>query len=244
MREEDNLDSFDVKDPRICFLSNYPPKECGLATFTRDLTCAMNTAFNPKLTSRVVALNDAETHYKYNNQVIFQITRNDPEGYKRIAEQINESDDLKLICIQHEFGLYGGGDYGENIFYFLDVINKPVAVTFHSVLPNPEEERRKVVKRIAAKASAIIVMAETAVDILNKDYGIERSKIYVIHHGTPNTKFVSSEPSKKKLGLEEKTVILTFGLLSRGKGVEHVIKSLPPLIEKYPNLLYSVDTHG
>ncbi len=240
MREENNLYPFDARDPRICFLSNFPPKECGLATFTKDLTASMNRAFNPKLKSRVIALNDAETHYKYNNKVLFQITRNNPEEYKRIAEQINESDDLKLVCIQHEFGLYGGGDYGENIFYFLDHVKKPVAVTFHSILPNPEEERRKVVKKIAARASAIIVMAEAAVEILSKDYGIEKSKIYVIPHGTPNTKFTSSDQYKKKLGLEDKTVILTFGLLSRGKGVEYMIKSLPLLVEKYPNLLYLI----
>lgn len=229
---------------KICFLSNYPPKECGLATFTKDITCAMNKKFNPKLRSRVIALNDAESHYQYDNRVVFQITRNNPQEYIETAQRINNSEEIKLVCIQHEFGLFGG-DYGEDILYFLDAVEKPVVVTFHSVLPNPNEDRKRIVKQIAAKVSAIIVMAQAAIEILNKDYDIERSKMYLIHHGTPNAKFVSSEQYKKKLNMGDKTVILTFGLLSRGKGIEYMIKSLPPLIEKYPNLLYLIlgETH-
>lgn len=229
---------------KICFLSNYPPKECGLATFTKDITYAMNKKFNPKLRSRVIALNDPESHHKYDNRVIFQITRNSPEQYIEIAKKINENDEIKLVCVQHEFGLFGG-NYGEDILYFLNTIEKPVVITFHSVLPTPNEERKKIVKQISAKASAIIVMAQAAVEILNKDYGIERSKIYVIHHGTPNAKFTNSDQYKKKLNLENREVILTFGLLSRGKGIEYMIKSLPKLVKKYPNLLYLIlgETH-
>ena len=231
-------------DTKICFLSNYPPKECGLATFTKDLTYSMNKKFNPKMKSRVIALNDPESHYRYDNKVIFQITRNNPQDYIETAQKINNSNEMKLVCIQHEFGLFGG-DYGEDILYFLNAVEKPVIVTFHSVLPNPDENRKKIVKQIAAKVSAIIVMAQAAVDILNKDYGIEKSKIYVIHHGTPNAKFLPPDQYKKKLNLENKKVILTYGLLSRGKGIEYMIKALPPLIEKYPDLLYLIlgETH-
>ncbi|MBU0958790.1 MAG: glycosyltransferase [Nanoarchaeota archaeon] len=231
-------------DTKICFLSNYPPKECGLATFTKDITCAMNKKFNPKLRSRVIALNDPEGHNRYDNRVIFQITRNSPQEYIEIAQKINTNEEIKLVCIQHEFGLFGG-NYGDDILYFLDAIEKPVIVTFHSVLPNPNEERKKIVKKISAKASAIIVMANIAIEILNRDYGIEKSKMYVIHHGTPNAKFISPDQYKKKLNMEGKTVILTFGLLSRGKGIEYMIKSLPALVEKNPNLLYLIlgETH-
>jgi len=243
MKEEGGKEALS-KDTKICFLSNYPPKECGLATFTKDITYAMNKKYNPVLRSRVIALNDAESHYKYDNKVIFQVTRNNPEEYVRIAQQVNESDDIRLVCVQHEFGLFGGV-HGSDLLYFLNTIEKPVVITFHSVLPNPQEERKKVVKAITSKASAIIVMAQAAVDILNRDYGIERSKIYVIHHGTPNAKFIPSDQYKKKLGLENKTVILTFGLLSRGKGIEYMIKALPPLVKKYPKLLYLIlgETH-
>ncbi len=234
-----------VQDPKICFLSNYPPKECGISIFTENLTNSMNRLFNPKLKSRVIALNDPETHHRYNNKVLFQITRNSKEDYIRIAKELNESPGYKLICIQHEFGLYGGGGYGENIFHFLENIEKPVALTFHSVLPNPEKERKDVVRKIAAYCSAIIVMAKSAIDILNKDYGIERSKIYLIHHGTPNAKFAPPDVYKKKIGLDGRFVIFTFGLVSRGKGIEYMIKALPPLVKKYPNLLYFIsgETH-
>jgi glycosyltransferase involved in cell wall biosynthesis len=245
MKREGIKGSVDSKDSKICFLSNYPPKECGLATFTRDLTQAMNKIFNPVLRSRVIALNDPESHYRYDNKVIFQVTRNSPQDYVKIAQQINTSKDIKLVCIEHEFGLYGGGDYGENILYFLNAVKKPVAITFHTVLPHPDSERRKVVRAITAKVSAIIVMSQTAVDILSREYGIEKSKIYVIHHGAPNTKFLPSDQYKKRLGLDGRTVIFTHGLLSRGKGVEYLIQSLPPLVEKYPDLLCLIvgETH-
>lgn len=243
IKEEDVITTIS-KEPKICFLSNYPPKECGISIFAENLTDSMNKAFNPKLRSRVIALNDPESHHRYNNKVIFQITRNSPEDYIRIAKEINESPDYRLVCIQHEFGLFGG-PYGSDVLYFLDAVEKPVVVTFHSVLPNPDDARRKVVKQIAAKASAIIVMAQAAMDILNRDYGIERSKIYLIHHGTPNVKFAPPDTYKKKIGLDGRTVIFSFGLLSRGKGIEYMIKALPPLIKKYPNLLYFIsgETH-
>lgn len=246
MEEDGANDPTHSKDQKICFLGNYPPKECGIATFTKDLVTSMNRRFNPKLRSRVIALNDPDTHYNYDKRVILDFPRNSPEHYMQMAKQVNESPDQRLVCVQHEFGLYGGGDYGENIFHFLENVQKPIVLTFHSVLPNPEKERKAVVKRIAASCSAIIVMAESAVDILSKDYGIERSKLYVIHHGTPNAPFIDSESYKKKLNIDtQKTVILTFGLLSRGKGVEHMIKSLPPLVKKHPNLLYLIlgETH-
>lgn len=233
-----------VSNRKICFLSNYPPKECGIATFTKDLVTSMNKRFNPKLKSRVIALNDPEGHYRYDSRVVLQFNRDDEQDFVRMADQVNQNDEIQLVCIQHEFGLYGG-EYGENILRFLENLEKPVAVTFHSVLPRPDSKRRQVVRAIATHSAAIIVMAEAAIEILSRDYGIDRSKIYVIHHGTPNAKFVSSEPYKKKLGLEGRTIILTFGLLSVNKGIEHVINALPPLVQKYPDLLYLVlgETH-
>ncbi len=237
-------DTGESRESKICFLSNFPPKECGIATFTRDLVVSMNKRFNPILKSRVIALNEPTSHYNYGNKVILQINKEDPEHYRQIAREVNESKEMKLVCIQHELGMFGG-DYGENLLPFLETVDKPVVVTFHSVLPDPDKERKKIVRSIAAKSSAIVVMAQKAVDILNEEYGIEKSKISVIHHGIPSARYISPEPYKKKLGLENKQVILTFGLLSRGKGVEHMIRSLPPLVKKYPNLVYLIlgETH-
>ena len=233
-----------TKDSKICFLSNFPPKQCGIATFTKDLVSSMNKRFNPVLKSRVIALNEDQSYYNYDNRVIMQMNKDSIEDYKQTARKINNSKDMRLVSIQHEFGLFGG-EMGDKLNYFLEELEKPVIITFHSVLPNPDEKRKQVVKAITSKASAIIVMANIAVDILNKDYGIEKSKIHVVHHGIPNVPYSSPDYFKKRLKLNHRTILSTFGLLSRGKGIEYMIKALPKLVEKYPDLLYLVigETH-
>lgn len=237
-------DEITVGDSKICFLGNFPPKECGIATFTKDLVDSMNRRFNPVLKSRVIALNDDSEFYNYNNKVIMELNRNNAREYEQTAEKVNSSEDIKLVNVQHEFGIFGG-DYGKKLLYFLEKITKPVVLTFHSVLPNPNKDRREIVRKLCSNSDAIIVMAKSAVDILNEDYNISRSKIHVIHHGIPNIPLYPNDSMKRKLKLEGRTLITTFGLLSKGKGIEYMIKSLPSLVEKYPNLLYMVigETH-
>lgn len=239
MEREINLNSI-----KTCFLSNYPPKECGIATFTEDLSKAMDKRFNPKLKSKVVALNAPEEIHNYNRKVIMQIDKEDINHYIDIAKRINERDDIKIVSIQHEFGIFGG-DYGCYLVPFLEALEKPVVMTFHSVLPNPEDERKKLVQAIVERSSAIIVMAEVAVKILNEDYGIPKSKLFVVHHGIPSATFKKPEVMKEKLNLSGKKVISTFGLLSRGKGVEYMIKALPKVVEKHPDVVYLIigETH-
>lgn len=241
MKEEGEIS---VGDSKICFLGNFPPKECGIATFTKDLVDSMNKRFNPVLKSRVIALNDASEFYNYNSKVVMKLDRNNIREYELTAERVNNSNDIKLVNVQHEFGIFGG-EYGSNLLYFLKKLKKPVVLTFHSVLPKPNNERREVVRKICSKSNAIIVMAESAVDILNNDYNISRSRIHVIPHGIPNIAFYPNDEMKKKLKLEGKIVLSTFGLLSKGKGIEYMIKALPALVEKYPNILYIVigETH-
>jgi glycosyltransferase involved in cell wall biosynthesis len=240
--EEKELIEF--KDSKICFLSNFPPKECGIATFTQDLITSLNKKFNPKVKSRVIALNEESSIYNYDSRVIMQMNKDYLEDYINMAKKINRSDKIKLVCIQHEFGIFGG-EYGSYIIPFLETIEKPVVVTFHSVLPEPNNLRKNVVKFICDKSAAVIVMAESAVDILNRDYGVSRNKVHVILHGIPDTPMKPAEPLKKKLRLENKIVLSTFGLLSRGKGIEYMIKALPYLVKKYPNILYVIigETH-
>ncbi len=243
MKKENLIE--ELEKPKTCFLSNFPPKECGIATFTKNLSTAMDKRFNPKLKSKVIAINEEGSFYNYNKKVILEISKSDIETYIDIAKKVNESENIKIVCIQHEFGIFGG-EYGNYLIPFLEAVKKPVVVTFHSVLPHPDEKRKKIVRAIAARSSAIIVMAKVAIDILNKDYGIEKSKIYVVHHGIPNVPYqTDNEEIKKRLKLDGKIVLSTFGLLSRGKGIEYMIKSLPPLVKKYPNLLYLVigETH-
>src|SRR4030043_196657 len=155
------------KNSKIGFLSNFPPKECGIATFTQDLITSLNKRFNPKVKSRVIALNEESSMYNYDSRVVMQMNKDYLADYINIAKRINRSEKIKLVCIQHEFGIFGG-EYGSYIIPFLDTIKKPVVVTFHSVLPNPDNLRRKVVNFIGEKSAAIIVMAEAAIDIIHE----------------------------------------------------------------------------
>jgi len=238
------VDKSKFKNSKICFLSNFPPKECGIATFTQDLITSLNKRFNPKVKSRVIALNEESNLYNYDSRVVMQMNKDYLADYINIAKRINRSEKIKLVCIQHEFGLFGG-EYGSYIIPFLDTVKKPVVVTFHSVLPSPDNLRRKVVNFIGEKSAAIIVMAEAAIEILNKEYGINRNKIHVVRHGIPDTSFEPTEPFKKKLRLENNIVLSTFGLLSKGKGIEYMIEAIPHLIKQYPNILYLIigETH-
>ncbi len=233
-----------LKKSKIYFLSNYPPKECGIATFTQDLSIAMDKRFNPKLKSKVIALNEETDLYNYGSKVMMQIDKDNIDDYIDKAEKINKNPEIKLISIQHEFGLFGG-EHGSYLIPFLEKIKKPVVITFHSVLPNPDKKRKRTVKSLAEKSSALIVMAKKAVSILSNDYDIKKEKIHVVRHGIPDISFQSSEKYKKKLGLQGRKVITTFGLLSRGKGIEYMIRAVKDLSEKYPGILYLVigETH-
>lgn len=230
---------------QVLYFSSYPPRECGIATFTRDLTTVMDKKFNPSLKSSVLAINDnGSSIYNYGKDVINQLDESDMEHYIDKAKEINQNENIKLVCIQHEFGLFGG-EYGDYIIPFLETLTKPVIVNFHSVLPDPDEQRKKVVKAIAKRCSTILVMVETGKKILHEQYGVEKSKIKVIPHGVPTIEKTDINIIKEELGLKDKIILSTFGLLSRGKGIEYVIKALPNIVSKYPNFLYLIigETH-
>jgi glycosyltransferase involved in cell wall biosynthesis len=229
---------------KICFLSTYPPKECGIATFTQDLSSAMNRKFNPRLKSQIIALNDDASFYNYNKNVVMEINKDDIDDYINKAKEINQSKEIKLVCIQHEFGIFGG-EYGNHLIPFLELIEKPVVTTFHSVLPNPDKARKRIVKSLCEKSSAVVVMARKAVEILKNDYEIDENKLHFIPHGIPSVPFLPQETFKNNLNLNNKIVLSTFGLLSKGKGIEYIIRALPKLVEKYPNILYLIigETH-
>jgi glycosyltransferase involved in cell wall biosynthesis len=244
MEEAKKDDEPDPAGPKICFLSTYPPKECGIATFTQDLCAAMNRKFNPRLKSQIIALNDDANFYNYNKNVAIEINKDDIDDYINKAKEINQRKDIKLVCIQHEFGIFGG-EYGNHLIPFLELIEKPVVVTFHSVLPNPDKARKRIVKSLCDKSEVTVVMARKAIEILKNDYGIDKEKIHFIPHGIPSVPFMSQETFKRKLNLQNKIILSTFGLLSSGKGVEYIIRALPPLVKKHPNILYLIvgETH-
>jgi len=229
----------------VLYISSFPPRECGLATFTQDLTTAIDKQFNPAVKSKVVAINDQPTSiYNYGNKVVGNITATELENYVSLAREINARDEIKIVNIQHEFGIFGG-DWGDFLVPFLQVIEKPVVTTFHSIIPNPNDYLKYMVDFIAKQSKAVVIMNELSRNILENEYNVPKSKIFTIPHGIPQVSFESSSRFKKELGLDGKNILSTFGLISPGKGIEYAIRALPKIVKKHPNTIYLVigETH-
>ena len=225
---------------KIVYLSSFPPRECGIATFTQDLTGALDNLLETVIDSRIAAVNtNAVSRYHYPREVIFQLDPYSEQDFVTTAEKINKTDDIKLVNIQHEFGLFGG-KYGSYVLPFFGALKKPSIVTFHSILPSPNPELQNVVRLIAEKSSAVIAMTSGSKAILIGDYGIDEKKVSVIPHGIHSVPYSPSAKSKSVFGFSKKTILLTFGLLSRGKGIEYVLESLAQVVKACPSLMYVV----
>ena len=223
---------------RVLFIGTYVPKECGIATFTSDLLNSISVE-NNDIHCEVIALIDPSENHNYSEEVVFQIERNKLEDYYRAADFINHSD-ADVICLQHEFGLFGG-DAGDYIFALLSGISKPVITTMHTVIREPElDEYRVSTEKLARYSDKLVVMSQIAVDILKDSYGVSKDKIQVIFHGMPDYPFSNYDRYKKMLNLKGSPLILTFGLLSQNKGIESLLKALPDVINLYPDLVYLI----
>jgi glycosyltransferase involved in cell wall biosynthesis len=225
----------------IAYLSSYPPRECGIANFTRDLVDAIEKLqeFRPP---RVVAINEEGAIYNYDRRVRFQIERSFVDDYIQAARYVNLSG-INLVNVQHEFGLFGG-EWGEYINSFFKGIQKPVVTTLHTIVSNFGSTAQKVLRSVVRHSASIIVMTRTAMRLL-KNSGAHPDKISIIPHGCPDVPLVCSEKPKVTLGMRGRIVLSTFGLINRGKGIEYAIRSLPSLVEKEPRILYLVigETH-
>ena len=214
----------------IVCLSTFPPRQCGLATFTADLTNAIDQMFGPSVKSKIVAMNLSEVSYfPYPDKVILQISQPREEDYVNAANKLNQLKEVKLVNIQHEFGIFGG-EYGSHLLLFLKKLQKPVVITFHTVLPAPDERMRSIVQSIMKHSQGIIVMTHSSKEILKKDYGLDPDRIQVIPHGIHNIPYRTNEHAKSVLGFSGKLILSTFGLLSPGKGIEYVIEALPKVV--------------
>ena len=226
-----------IERKKLAYVSSYPPRECGIATFTKNLVVATNK-LGIFRKPQVIAINEKEAIYNYDRLVRCQIRRDFQKDYVKSASYINSSK-VDLVNLQHEFGLFGG-EWGEYINSFLDNLQKPVVSTIHTISPSFEQKAQTVLKQIAKHSSKIITMTNTATKILMA-YNVPRSKIEIIQHGCPDVPFVESNKVKSSLfGLKGKTVLSTFGLLSRSKGIQYVIKALPEVVEKYPEIIYLI----
>lgn len=234
-------------EPRVkaLYVSTYIPRECGIATYTKDLTNAINL-LNPYYLADIIAIDDEHLGGKklsYPWEVKYKIDQNNLKSWLNAADYINQSG-AEVVVLQHEFGIYGGPQ-GEMIIPFVEAIKKPIVVTFHTVIPQPSEQYRTIVSRLGARANAIVVMVNTAVTRLVKDYGLDEAKIVVVPHGVPDIPFTPSAVAKKELSLGDDNIIMSFGLVSRGKGYEHVVEALPAILKKHPSTKFLIlgETH-
>jgi glycosyltransferase involved in cell wall biosynthesis len=225
----------------IVSISTFPPQKCGIATFTSDLSEAFNQLFSPHIESKIIAVNnDPSIIPEYPKKVIGHINKHERESYLHVAKKINRTHNIKLVSIQHEFGIFGG-EYGDYLLDFASALTKPLIITFHTVLPEPSPEMKKVVRTLADQVQGITVMTQGSKNILETVYAIDSEKITIIPHGIHPSLFETSTRAKKVLKLPTShTILSTFGLLSKGKGIEYVIEALPAVVAKYPETLYLI----
>lgn len=221
----------------MLFLASFPPRECGIATFTKDVVDSFDAYFGS--VSDIIAIDEPGAEKRvYPAAVIARLTQNDRASYGEIARIVN-ADSCDVLNIQHEYGLFGGED-GEWIIDVITAVRKPVIVSLHTVLPEPSVNHLRVARKICATASAIVVFSETGRDILIRRYGIDEAKVRVIHHGVPDVPFRLSDAPKAALGLGERMVISTFGLINRGKGLEYAIDAMREIVKRHPEALYLI----
>lgn len=225
---------------KIVYIGTYPPRECGIGTFTKNLCKSMVSIYATKhglIDGIVVAMDDHEQTYNYPKEVKLTIRQEHQRDYLKASDFINLSG-ADLCVLEHEFGIFGG----QNGVYILSLLHRleiPLIVTLHTIVKTPTYNEKMVLQEICKMANKIVVMSHKAIEFLIEIYNVQKEKIVFIEHGVPDLKF-DHEQSKKEFKLENKKVILTFGFISRNKGIETVIKALPNVVEKYPDILYIV----
>lgn len=221
---------------RLALVGGYAPRRCGIATFTTDIAETLQ-AFRPGLGIDVYVVDDPAQSMHYANAGGV-ISANDPASYRAAAEQINDSG-VDAVWIQHEFGIFGG-ESGEMICDFADQIAAPLVFTFHTVLAEPSDVQRRIMLHLIARATRIMVMSKHSRDILSRVYGAPSTVIDVIEHGAPDRPFGRQATFKQRFNLEGRTVLMTFGLLGPGKGLEHAIEALPGIVRDHPDVVYRI----
>ncbi len=222
---------------QIAFVGTYPPSRCGIGTFTQDLSDAL-ISVDEGIGATVMAMTAADFDSEYSERVRFRIQRQVQADYTQAAKIVNDSD-VRLVSIQHEYGIFGGPD-GAFILDFLRGLRKPSIATLHTVLDKPSPSQRAIVREMAKRCESLVVMSRLAVDLLETAYAVPGDRIRVIPHGIPDMRADERDVSKSQFGLAGRRVLLTFGLLSPSKGIEVVIRALPKLVARFPDLAYLV----
>jgi glycosyltransferase involved in cell wall biosynthesis len=222
---------------QIAFVGDHLPRQCGIATFTADICEAIATEF-PECQCIVGAVNDRPEGYDYPGRIRFEIDEKEIDSYRRAADFLNINN-VEVVSVQHEFGIYGG-PAGSHLLALLRDVHMPVVTTLHTLLRQPTPEQRGVMEQLDELSNRFIVMADRGKRYLEQIYGVSPEKVDVIPHGIPDIPFIDPNFNKDQFGVEGKTVLLTFGLLSANKGIEHVIEALPAILEQHPNVVYII----
>ena len=222
---------------RIAFVGNHVPRRCGLATFTHDLRSAVTDRL-PEADCFVVAMNDRGQHYDYPAEVRFACDDGDPATYRRAAEFLNLTN-VDVVSLQHEYGIFGG-TAGGHVLDLLHDLRMPVHTTLHTVLARPSPDQQRVLDEVLHLSARVAVMSDRGRELLRSIHGVADDRIDVIPHGIPDMEFADPNFHKDRFGIEGSDVLLTFGLLSPSKGIEHVIAALPGIVARHPNVTYLV----
>jgi glycosyltransferase involved in cell wall biosynthesis len=222
---------------KIAFLGNYLPRKCGIATFTSDLLSAVATT-HPQSECFALPVNDLPGGYEYPGVVRFEIEEQDLTSYQRAADFLNIGN-ADLLCVQHEFGIYGG-PAGGHLLALLRELRMPVVTTLHTILREPNAEQQRVMQELIARSTRLVVMTERGQRMLQEVYQAPADRIDLIPHGIPDMPFIDPNYYKDQFGVEGRLVLLTFGLLSPNKGVEHALNALPEILAEFPNVVYIV----
>lgn len=222
---------------KVAFVGDYLPRKCGIATFTHDMRSSVASRF-PHADCFVVPVNDRPEGYDYPPEVRFEIEEADLESYRRAADFLNFAN-TDVVCLQHEYGIFGGVS-GSHILALLRDLRMPVVTTLHTVLQEPNDDQRRVLLELTTLSARVVVMTERARKFLLEIYGVAECKIVVIPHGIPDVPFVNPNHYKDQFGVYGRQVALTFGLLSPNKGIEVMLRAVPLILKSFPDFVYIV----
>ena len=222
----------------ILVITSYPPRECGIATYSQDLIKALNNKFSNSVSIKVCALKTGNKNYEYPEEVKYILDTSQVNSYLNLAQTINNDEHIQLVLVQHEFGLYKEQEMA--FLQLLYELSKPIVLVFHTVLPKPDQHLKTEVKNITAACRNVIVMTNTSANILMFDYGISKYKISVIPHGTHLVEHLNEQLLKEKYKLKGRKVLTTFGLLSSGKSLETTIEALPAIVSNSPEVIFLI----